>query len=204
MTGIVLAGGASQRFGRRKAAVQFAGRPLIETVCHKVRSVCTDLVVVSSESSEPFEELDSDVRIVSDLRPGCGPLGGIHTGLHYATSSHALVVACDMPFLSEPLLRHMVELSTHGYDVVIPRIGEFIEPLHAVYARTLLARAEKLIDAGERRVFALLDGAAVHEIDSATIRRFDPEQMSFFNLNTQTDLAQARRFVQAADHERKS
>ena len=198
-TGIVLAGGASRRFGCRKAAVELDGRPLIETVCQKVRTVCADLVVVSSE---PFNGLDSDIRTVSDIRPGCGPLGGIHTGLHYTTSSHALVVACDMPFLSEPLLQYMVEQSSRGYDVVVPRIGEFIEPLHAVYARELLGRAEKLIDAGERRVFALFDGAAVHEVDSATVRRFDPEQMSFFNLNTQTDLARARRFIQAAEHER--
>ena len=199
MTGIVLAGGASRRLRCRKATLELHERPVIETVCQKVRTVCTDLLVVSSE---PIDGLDSNVRIVSDLRPGCGPLGGIHTGLHYTTSPYALVVACDMPFLSEPLLRYMVDQSSRGYDVIVPRIGEFIEPLHAVYARSLLARAEKLLDAGERRVRMLFDGAAVHEIDAATVRRFDPELLSFFNLNTRADLARARRLAGIPDHER--
>jgi len=199
MTGIILAGGMSRRLRRRKATLELDGISLIEMVRRKIAVICDDIAVVSSE---PIEGVDATVRIVSDVYPGCGPLGGIHAGLEHAAGTHAFVVACDMPFLSIPLLRYMARQASCGYDVVVPRVGEFIEPLHAVYSRTLRDRAEQLITAGRKEVRALFDGACIHEIDTATVSRLDPAGLAFFNLNTRADLTRARQLLRTVDHER--
>jgi len=197
ITGAVLAGGASRRFPCGKAGLEFGNASLIETVCRKVRAVCSELIIVSSK---PIDGIPGDVRLVGDIYQGCGPLGGIHAALHHAAHSHVLTVACDMPFLRVELLRYMARKASAGYDIVVPRVGEFVEPLHAVYSRSLRDRAEELLAAGERRVRALFDGAEVYEIDATAIRRFDPDGLAFFNLNTRADLDRARQLTRTVRH----
>jgi len=165
ITGAVLAGGASRRFPCGKAGLEFGNASLIETVCRKVRAVCSELIIVSSK---PIDGIPGDVRLVGDIYQGCGPLGGIHAALHHAAHSHVLTVACDMPFLRVELLRYMARKAS--------------------------------VAAGERRVRALFDGAEVYEIDATAIRRFDPDGLAFFNLNTRADLDRARQLTRTVRH----
>jgi molybdopterin-guanine dinucleotide biosynthesis protein A len=128
---------------------------------------------------------------VVDLYPGKGSLIGIYTGLVHSANFLNLAVACDMPFLNLDLLRYMVNISP-GFDVVIPRIGDQMEPLHAVYSRNCLGPMEKLIKQGNLKVTGFFDSVKVKYIEKEELDRFDPERLSFFNINTEADLERAR------------
>ncbi len=138
----------------------------------------------------------SKVRTVFDLYPGKRALGGVYTGLVHSTSFHNLVVACDMPFLNTELLRYMIELSS-GFDAVVPRLGGKVEPLHAVYSKNCLTPIEELMEQGDLRVYRLLDLVKVRYVEQREIDRFDPEHLSFFNINTKADLEKAEELADA-------
>jgi molybdopterin-guanine dinucleotide biosynthesis protein A len=104
-----------------------------------------------------------------------------------------------MPFLNFDLLRFMI-LQAPGHDVVMPRIGEFYEPLHAVYARRCLPSIERSIAAGQRRVLHALAGAKVRYLDEDEIARYDPEHLSFFNVNTPEDLLRMQEMMRGLYH----
>jgi molybdopterin-guanine dinucleotide biosynthesis protein A len=93
-----------------------------------------------------------------------------------------------MPLLNVALLRHIVSLR-HGYDVVMPRIGEYLEPLHALYGKRCLPGIERAIEAGQRRVLRACDGVRVRHVDQDEIATYDPRHLSFFNVNDADDLS---------------
>jgi len=192
MTSIVLAGGRSSRLGKEKHAVVVAEKSLIERTIGHLRPLSSEiLIVISKRQSRSSFSSYAEAKTVVDLYPGKSSLGGIYTGLAYSTSFHNLVVACDMPFLNLDLLRYMIDLSP-DFDVVIPRIGELWEPLHAVYTKNCLLPMERLLKAGNLKVTDFLDSVRVRHVDEDEIDRFDPEHLSFFNINTQADLERAR------------
>lgn len=188
MTSIVLAGGKSLRLGREKALEEIAGRSLIERVIERLSLLGNEIIVVTS-SSDQLPDLG--VKRVIDSYPGKGNLVGIYSGLKEVASSHSLVVGCDMPFLNIDLLRYIMELSP-GFDVVIPRVDEGVEPLHAVYSKNCLAPIEVYLRGGRLKIFDLLPELKVLYVDNAEIERFDPRHLSFFNINSEADLERAR------------
>lgn len=190
----ILAGGQSRRMGQDKALLRVGTRSLLEIVAERVRPIGTELFVVASSRSE-YEALG--FRVVPDLRPGSGSLGGIYTGLSVARSERCLVVGCDMPFLNRPLLDYMCQLPL-DYDVLVPALGgersvqggdRTYETLHAIYARTALPAIERRIEAGAFKIADLIGDVRAREIDEVAVRRFDPELRSFFNANTPDDFA---------------
>ena len=192
MTSIVLAGGRSSRLGKDKCIQVIAGKSALERTISHLRSLSTEILIVISprQSSSSFPSLNGTETVV-DLHPGKGSLGGIYTGLMYSHSFYNLAVACDMPFLNTPLLRYMMELSP-DFDVIIPRIGEFREPLHAIYTKNCLPRMEKLLSENNLKISNILDSVRVRNIEKEEIDRLDPEHLSFFNINTLADLEKAR------------
>src|SRR5690606_7435248 len=126
--------------------------------------------------------LDLPARLMSDERPGEGSLMGVYSGLAAARYPFALAVACDMPFLQPALLRYLLGLAP-GHDVVIPRLGGLLEPLHAVYARTCLPAMAGLLAQGRRRIIAFFDQVRIRYVDEPEIDRFDPQHLSFLNIN---------------------
>ncbi|MBI4303832.1 MAG: molybdenum cofactor guanylyltransferase [Chloroflexi bacterium] len=196
---IILAGGKNRRLGRRKALEPILGKTLIERVVERLKPLTSQVIVVTSP-----ELLDLPVArqadIVIDIYPGKGPLGGVYTGLLASGSSHSVVIACDMPFVSTALLSYMVRLS-HDFDAVIPRLGEGrLEPLHAVYSRDCLTPIKSQLEHGKLEAYSFLNAVRVRYVDCAECQRFDPELLSFFNINCQSDLERA--IVLATRHDR--
>ncbi len=191
-TSIVLAGGRGSRLGKEKHAESVAGKSLIERVIDSLDPLSTEVLIVISQR-QPRSSFASypRVRTVVDVYAAGGPLGGIYTGLAQSSSFSNLAVACDMPFLNRELLRHMIGLSP-GFDIVMPRIGDYREPLHAVYTRDCLPAMEKLIEGGNLKVSDLVDRVRVRYVGKEEIELFDPEHLSFFNVNTARDLERAR------------
>jgi molybdopterin-guanine dinucleotide biosynthesis protein A len=188
VTGIVLAGGTSSRLGQNKAFIQIDGQLLIERVVERLRLVVSNIVLVTNTPSQ-FAFLD--VPMAGDVFQGVGALGGLHAGLSAICTGYGLAVGCDMPFLNVDLLRYMISLRK-GYDLVIPQIGSYYEPLHAVYARRCLHEIEQKIRSGERRVSNIADHLRVRYVDDREIAAYDPQNLSFFNVNSPQDLERLR------------
>jgi molybdopterin-guanine dinucleotide biosynthesis protein A len=189
---MVLAGGGGLRLGADKTVETVGDRSLLEWVLLQRSFLDSDILLVTAqELSYPWLEGYSRLKVVTDIYPGNGPLGGIYTGLKLSNSFYNLVVACDMPFLNRALLGYMVGVSA-GYDLVVPRLEGLVEPLHAVYSRACLAPIERLLKQGILGVRELFHLVRVRYVEAEEIDRFDPEHLSFFNVNTRSDLARAR------------
>jgi molybdopterin-guanine dinucleotide biosynthesis protein A len=134
------------------------------------------------------------VKVVSDVFPGQGSLGGIYTGLVESDSFYNLIVAADMPFLNEPLLRYMIERAD-GYDFVLPRVNGLFEPLHAVYSKNCIAPIKTILEQGKRMIIELFNYVKVRYIETEEVERFDPKHRSFFNINTKEDLELAKKIA---------
>ena len=188
ISSIVLAGGESSRLGRDKAFLEVKGQFLIESIIERLRQLSQEVIIVADETDR-YEELESTV--VSDVYPGKGALGGIYSGVKRASNSSSLVVACDMPFLNLSLLRYMQTLAV-SYDVVIPRIGHLSEALHAIYAKDCLPFMEEQLQQGDLRIIHFFPHVRVRYVEQEEIEVFDPQHLSFFNINTEADLERAR------------
>ncbi len=185
---IVLAGGEGKRLGTDKAFLSIGDRVLIEGIVEKMARIGDEVIIVTN-SLQRYSYLEA--RLVGDIYPGKGALGGIYSGLKAACHDYGLVVACDMPFLDLRLLRYMILLSP-GQDVVIPRVGGLTEPLHAIYSKQCLQPIERVLAGGGRRIIEFFPEVRVRYIEEQEIQLFDPQSLSFFNINTPADLEKAR------------
>ena len=192
---IILAGGKSLRLGHDKLLEEIGNKSLLEQVISRIDSLSRDIIIVTAEE-RTFPQLDSHpkLKIVSDIFPGRGSLGGIYTGLVTSDSFYNLVIACDMPFVNQPLLRYMIEVSD-GFDFVLPRINNLFEPLHAVYSKNCVAPMEFILKQGRKVIIELFNFVKVRYVEAEEIDRFDPQHLSFFNINTKEDLELARKIA---------
>jgi len=189
---IVLAGGKGLRLGRSKILETIDNTSLLQRALSNLSFLDSDIIIVNA-TKQPLPHFIGypKQRIVADTYPEKGPLGGIYTGLMTSDSFYNLVVASDMPFLNQALLRHMIQLS-NGFDLVVPRLGNMVEPLHAVYSKGCLAPIERMLKQGNLSVNQLFTLVRVRYVEAEEIDRFDPEHLSFFNINTEADLETAR------------
>ena len=190
MTSIVLAGGKSSRLGRNKALQVIGAKSLIQWVVDHLATLSTEIIIATAHGEMLSCSSSTEIRIAADVYPGKGPLVGIYSGLMASSSPRAIVVGCDMPFLSVDLLDYMSQISS-TFDVVVPRTREKVEPLCAVYSKNCLASIHNLLEHDELRLNELLNMVKVRYIEEDEINRFDPKHLSFFNVNTQADLARA-------------
>ena len=194
MTSIVLAGGKSSRLGQNKFLQLIEGKSLIQWVVDRVAIVSTEIVIATARGEAILCSAAVPIKIVADIYPEKGPLGGIHSGLMASSSLRAIVVSCDIPFLSVGLLQYLNQ-AIGDCDVALPKIGEMIEPLCAVYSRNCLASIQQLLEQDERQIRKLFGMVKVRYVEENEINRFDPEHLSFFNINSQADLEKARRLA---------
>ena len=192
---IVLAGGKGLRLGQDKALEIIGNRSLLERVVFHLSFFNSDILVVTAlKQSYPQLGGYPKLKVVTDIYLNKGPLGGIYTGLKASNSFYNLVAACDMPFLNQALLHYMVQISA-GFDLVVPRLGDMVEPLHAVYSKGCLTPIESLLKQGNLGVRQLFTLVRLRYVDAEEINRFDPKHLSFFNINSQADLEKAREIM---------
>lgn len=186
VTVAIQAGGKSSRMGRDKAFVELNGRPLIEIVRDTVQDLGDELILISNK---PDAYAHLGLPMFADLYPDHGPLGGIYTAVSQAAHPHVLVVACDMPWLSRPLLTYMLSCRTTA-DIIIPRWGKFPEPLHAIYNKTCLPAIQNNLENGHLKITGFFNQVQVRFIDQEVVKQFDENGRSFININTPEDLNQ--------------
>ena len=187
MTGIVLSGGENRRMGRDKAFLKLDGNPLIEHVLRRLRGIFPKTIIVTNT---PAAYVSYDAVVVTDAVDKRGPLTGIYSGLLRSTDEYNFVVACDMPFLNPGLISYMAGLA-RGFDIVVPKVDNRVEPLHAIYSKGLLPIIERRLHQEAREIHGLFSDARVRFVTEAEIDRFDPEYRSFKNLNTPEEYKEA-------------
>jgi molybdopterin-guanine dinucleotide biosynthesis protein A len=190
----IQAGGRSERMGRDKALLPLAGRPLITHVLERAAPLGGDILVTTNKPTD-YGFLGG-VRLVPDEQPGAGALAGLQTALRAARHEVVLVLACDLPFVSVPLLQYLLALAPQA-EAVIPRWRGELEPLHAVYRRTCLSAIDRSLAAGARRMISFLPAVRSAIVEEDCVAAFDPQGLTFFNLNTPDDLHKAERILTA-------
>ncbi len=187
--GIVLCGGESRRMGRPKLMLPFGPETMLARVVRALGEVVGPVVVIAGMGQE-LPPLPDSVVVGRDRDPGRGPLEGLAIGLKLISGEHcaeaAYATACDVPLLMPEFARRMVQLSA-GYDVAVPHIGGFDEPLAAVYSTGVLPRIEGLLAADRLRAAYLFDEVRTRRVTAEELSDVDPELQSLRNVNTPTD-----------------
>ena len=172
--GFVLAGGASSRMGRDKALLPLGGATMVQEIASRVRGAAGNVTMIGS----PYKYGNLGLTVVADEIENCGPLGGLYTALRLTDADWNLLVACDMPNVTEGFLKQLIQAAEgSNFDAVVPEIDRKIDPLCAVYHRRLAEAAESAI---HHKLFKMQDFVS-------TLRTFywrvaDPRPLQ--NVNT--------------------
>ncbi len=202
VSGIVVAGGRSQRLGHDKRQLRLWGKQgptLLEHTLAMLAPLCSELLVVLNDAAA-WPQLNA--RLIPDVYADAGVLGGIYAGLAAARNPYALVVAADMPLLNADLLRAMLSYP-RDYDALVPRALQpgkarnalDVEPLHAIYRCACHRQLQAVLAQGQRRITDFLELLRVTVLEAAELRRYDPQGYSFLNINTPADLEHVQRLI---------
>ncbi len=192
--GAILAGGRSRRFGMPKALAEVGGKRMVERVRDALRAAVSKVVLITQD---PILFADLELPHRPDLVPGTGALGGVHTALRWAEEEGrpgALCVACDLPFVSAPLLCRLAERAAEtGAALVVPESTgpRGLEPLCAFYSVACLPEIEERIARGERALLALLDPLCTERLPLGEVLRHGDPDLLFLNVNTPDDYRRA-------------
>jgi molybdenum cofactor guanylyltransferase len=200
-TGAILAGGQSRRLGGLNKANLILGSPAAETpeglrgttvlarqLARLARVV--DRTIIIANNVDDFR--GAGVAVIPDAEPGAAAIGALYTAVHSSDTDAVLVIACDMPFVSEALLRYLVDAGRTA-DIAIPRTVRGYEPLCATYSRRSAAAIKRLMEEGRFKLsdVALIPDLTIREIGSGELAAFGHEDVLFFNINTPDDYARA-------------
>ena len=174
--------------GRDKASLLFGTETLLERVVRAVSPVVDEVIVVAREGQEVL----AGFPVVRDAAEGLGPLAGLAAGLAAMRSDRAFLTACDVPLLQPGFVAHMLELS-EGHEAAVPFVDGYYMTTSAVYAKSTLPRAERLVEERRLRPLFLVQAIDARVVTTEEVRGVDPELRSFRNCNTPEDLQSALR-----------
>jgi len=188
IAGVIMAGGASSRFGSNKALALLDRQPMIQHVAD-ILSAVFPTCLLSTNTPEAYAFLG--LPTVADIFPGAGPLGGIHAALKYIAEPRAFIAGCDMPLLAPALIRYLCTLAEkeEDWDVVLPWPASGPEPLCAVYSRAALTVIEKNLTQGNRKVSDTLAELRVRRVEETELLSVVDDLNSLHNINRPEDLA---------------
>ena len=178
--------------GVDKCTLLFHGAPLIYWSYVLLKDLVDDIIISVAkgrdiESIRRF--LGNDVRFAEDEKPNMGPLMGIYSSFKMAKGDYVAIVPCDSPLIVIDLYKRLFEIAK-GYDAAVPMVSGFYEPLHGVYKRDAMVGAiRKVLQEGDLRPKATYVYLEVMTLSEDVIKKFDPDLYSFFNINSQSDIA---------------
>ncbi|MFC2078102.1 molybdenum cofactor guanylyltransferase [Candidatus Bipolaricaulota bacterium] len=175
---LILAGGESKRMGFPKHQLTVDGRDTLTHLHERLGHLFVETIVVGRD----LDSVPEDVCVAEDRLIARSPLVGIHGGLSASRTNLTFVVACDMPYV-EPKLVEFLLSQAEGFDVVVPVVRGYYEPLCSAYRRTCLEPIERLITQGVLKVTTFYTHVRAHAIPETQFGQFDSELRSFANLN---------------------
>jgi len=195
MTGVILAGGKNSRIGLNKAFLEIGGKRIIDRTVEIYKKIFDEILIITN-TPEDYQYLTESVilgeaknlklKIYTDLIPHRGSLGGIYTGLHYSKSDYAFFAACDMPFLNERVIRHIIKVA-RDYDIIVPYFKHRLHPLHAVYSKKCLPLIKVMVGKNRLKIKDLFLKCKVKRVMDIPQTKLPP----FFNINTMRDFRRA-------------
>lgn len=191
LTGLILAGGRSTRFGSDKASAPLAGRPMLQWVVDALATVCARLVIVRAAGQQlPPLELSLPLDIADDRWEARGPLAGLASGFPLVESEYCFAASCDAPLLQPRLVEHLAARA-RSHDVTCVDVDGYRNPLVAVYRPpACLGPFARAVEANNLKITAAFDDLDVLVISEAEARTVDPELLSFRNANRPETLAE--------------
>ena len=188
MTGVILSGGKNSRMGKNKAFLDINGVTLINRTVSLLRSIFAEIIIVTNS---PLDYLEQNVTLVTDIFKEKGALGGLYSGLFFASYPRSFVCACDMPFLEASFIQYMVKLSG-DFDIIVPHSGDGLQPMHAIYGKKCLPSIRNLFEQGNFKITDIYKGHKILTIKNDVIESFDGGRKMFLNVNTSADYAQIK------------
>ncbi len=189
----VLAGGQSARMGVNKALQTIGDQTLIEHVLAIHNHILFQDIMIMTNSPDEYRYLG--YPMFSDTHMGQGAVGGIHSALQHSTTEYVLILACDMPFIQKNLINLLIEhIQTSTYKAIVPTVKGYPQGVIALYHRDCLVYFESTIQQGQRKLKHIFESITpIHYIDEPQWQQYDPDGLSFMNINTpdQLSLAQA-------------
>jgi len=196
LSGAVIAGGRSRRFGADKRLIEVGGRTLLQRTLEVLGPLADDLHVIVADQADRSlvtaaiaDRGSVGVTVTADDRPGLGPGGGLETALRVARHDLVLVVAADHPSLCPEVLLLLVERARTMPGAAAAIEGTYGgEPLLAVYRRDALGRVSEQLDLGVRRMQSLLAALGPDVIPMATWRMLDPAADTLRDVDAPEDM----------------
>ncbi len=196
VTGVILSGGRSSRMGQNKAFLSVSNQSMIEAQVALFNQLFAETIVVSNEP-ELYQYLG--VKVIKDIIPRKGPLSGMHAGLTEAQNQYSFIVPCDMPFLQADLIRLLIS-EAPGYDVIVPQIDDYLQPLHSIYHKRCIQPIENCLRDDVFKIIAFYPWVKVKFVGEKKMNSIcSREQLEqiFMNINTQKDLDYAKKIQEA-------
>jgi len=185
ITGVILAGGKSSRFGSNKALAVVDSKPLLQHVADLMSNLFSECLLVTNTPAV-YEFLS--LPMIHDRYRDMGPLAGIHAALLQISTPRAFVVACDMPSLSPALIRYLCSIDEQEYDVVIPRLEKGPEPLFGIYHKKSLAIIGSCLQKNECQITRVLEYLQVRWVNEEEILLITGDLACFKNVNRPSDM----------------
>lgn len=188
LSSAILTGGKSSRMsGQDKAQLEINGKRLIDLQLDVFDQIFDKTIIIGKGIS------DKNIDCFEDTYNNCGPIAGIHSALTNCNADYIFIVPCDLPFLSEQLIKDMIiDLEQNPTDILIPKHGDKIEPLHAFYHKSSLSVVQKLLVQGDFKIRNLFSFLNIRYFNVNL--QYKPE-LSFFNINKPEDLIKAQEYA---------
>jgi molybdenum cofactor guanylyltransferase len=186
ISGVILAGGANKRFGGiTKSNILIDGESIISRIIAIINDFFNEIIIVTNTPSE-FREFVK-FNIVGDQILKAGPLGGIHAALKTSTQDAIFVFAGDMPFLDKEIITEQInQFRLKKCDILIPKIGRFIEPLHSIYRISILPDLERIMS--EKKNMSVRDFISGMNVSYLNLPESDENKRAFTNINSPSDI----------------
>ena len=192
ITPVILAGGANSRMGSNKALLKIDNQRIIEIMVRKLENIFQQQVHIVTNEPGIYDFLN-DVCFIRDIvvNQKKNSLVGLYSGLAQIPTEQGFFFPCDMPFINEGLIKYLSEQSSN-YDVVVPKIKGHFQPLHGIYHKNCLTPIKKMIDRQHFKIIDFFPKVRVLTVKEETIHRYDPDEISFYNINRKEEYEQAK------------
>ncbi len=185
ISGVILAGGDNKRFGGiNKSSIIVGGEPIIARIINTIKDLFSEIIIITN-TPEEFREFIQH-KTVRDHYLKAGPLGGIHAALKSSSGEAIFVFAGDMPFLNKEIILNQINKFNQGKnDIIIPKIGRYVEPLHAIYRTSVLNKLEEFMAKAKSR--SVRDFLSEMNVGFLQIKESEESRKAFTNINSPSD-----------------
>lgn len=190
MTAIILAGGKSIRMkGKDKAFLKMGKQTLINQQLKLLKKIFQKIIIVTN-SPQKYRNF-RQIKIVTDVIPYQGPLGGIYSGLLASSDKYNFVLACDMPFIKISLIKYLLA-KKKNYDIILPKIEKRVHPLFGVYSKGCIPAIEETLKYNILKVSSIFPKVRTKFLLKQEIEKFDRDLLSLVNINTPEELKRVK------------